>query len=181
MIVAIEGANAIDQDQKPAKAYTESQLRAKHDRLSDAMDRAAKLKKQGFMPRAIEEARSAVIIAKEEFGEMDLIAINPLLNLVELLGGQKLYEEAEESIEEIYTLVQSRGESGLLYGLAYRLRIAKLYVQWNMFDKAEATLLTARQIVDTSNHVFDNYTKPINAELKKVYDLKEMNRFRFKK
>mgnify|MGYP001560389575 CR=1 FL=1 len=180
IIVAIEYTDAPAENQKSAREYTKAQLRAKHARLVTAMERVDQLKKQGDMPRAIEEAKEAVSVAKEEFGAADLTAVNPLLTLVELLGGQRRYGEAEASIKELYAIIQAGGKTSSAYAIAYRLRIAKLYVQWKMLEKAESTLIAARDITAVSDPSNGKYTKIINAELLKIDVLKEANRFRIK-
>jgi len=194
--VIIASTNAFSQNRQLNEKYTETQLQTKFERLNAAMDRVAKLKKRGYMPKAIEGAREAVAIAENEFEETNIIVVKPLFALVELLGKQRRYEEAERTLEKIYTIIGSGEEdTTTIYAIGYRMWIAKLYIKWNKFDEAESTLMAAQKIIKNAewkafqkpaiythtDSSFAGFKRSINTELEKVHALQEVNRFNIKK
>lgn len=196
MIVIVENTNAYGQNQRRSNEFTSTQLRAKLERLNTAMDRADNLKKRGYMPKAIEGAKEAVAIAEKEFDATDIIIVKPLFALVELLGKQRRYEEAEKVLEKIYAVIGEGEDAAPIYALGYRIWIARLYIKWNKFDEAESTLMTAQKIIkfyelrktqdstirtEYTHRPFAGFTQSINTELEKVHALQEINRFNIKK
>jgi len=196
--MTIGSTNTLSQGLKPYKNYTEAQVRTKFEKLTSSMDRVTELKELGYYPKTIDEARRTVRIAEEEFGKTSSVAIKPLFTLSELLGKYKFYEEADRSFEKIYMITESGDDASTVSAIAYRVRIARLYVAWNKFKKAELTLLKAQEIVEstvnTSRSKFSSanwkqdqvklpdpiyavFTKQINAELEKIYALLEVNRY----
>jgi hypothetical protein len=189
-VTAIGATLTFGKDQRSAREYSASELRAKYGRLNTSTERVDRLKERGYLPKAIEEAKNSVAIAEEEFGMASLTVINPLLTLIELLGRQKLYEEAEMSINKMYAIIDVDDEALTGYAIGYRIRIAQIYVQWNMFEKGESTLISAQNIIKASTstrpkdsrYVFttsehDQYTQSINTLLAKIHTLKEANRY----
>jgi len=181
MVITIGSTTALSRDRKPKKEYSEAELRVKYERLNITMERAKKLKQRGYMPKAIDESKESVKIAEKEFGETSFIVIRPLLALAEVQGKRRHYAEAEQTFEKIYVIIASGDETTIVYGIAYRLRIARLYLKWNQFERAEITLLEAQRIIDTSKTYFGHYNRSIDVELKKVEGLKEANRYNIKK
>lgn len=194
LIVAIESTNVFSQNQQLTKEYTRTQLTAKLELLNAAMDRVTELKKRGYMPRTIEGAKKAVKIAETEFNGTDIIIVKPLFTLVELLGKQRRYEEAGESLEKIYIIIGSgKDDTAPIYAIGYRIWIARLYIQWNKLEKAESTLMAAQKIIEYSklklaqefiiytNDPFPGFTRSINTELEKVHALQEANSYNIRK
>jgi len=193
MIIA--STDAFSKDKKRTKEFTGTQLKAKFDRLHTSINRVAVLKKRGYMPKAIEEAKYTVEIAEEEFGVTSISALKPLLTLAELLGKRRRYEEAEKSLEKIYIIIEAGEDATSIYAIGYRIKIARLYIQWNKFEKAELTLMAAQRIIKdfdirraqkstiytVTYGPFANFTKSINTELEKIHALQEANRFNIKK
>ena len=197
IIVIAGGTSAFGQKRRSPSGYTEAEFRVKHEKLKASKDRLNELKERGYSPKIIDEARTMLNIAEEEFGETTLVAVKPLFILAELLGNQRLYKEADEYFEKLYSITESGEEVSPIYAIGYRLRIAMAYLRWNKFRKAEFALLKAREILESesgtsktifsykelkqfqepaiSKKFYNSFTNQINAELKTVYEMMEIN------
>lgn len=181
MIMTMGSTNVLGQYRKSKREPTAAELRVKYERLNTSMERVRQLKKRGYMPKAIEEARKSVEIAEKDFGPTSTTVIRPIMTLAELQGKRRHFDEAEESFEKIYTIIASGDEADIVYGIAYRIAIARLYLKWNNVEKAEATLLKAQLIIDLSGHYFGHYTKSIKKELRNVEAWREANSYSIKR
>jgi len=194
IIAAMGGSNALSQNRRTDNKYNKAKNLTKHQRLNASKERVALLKKRGHMPKVLEEAKKTVEIAEEEFGKGNLVVLRPLLTLAGFQGDQKLFEEAEKTVNKIYSIVDSEETATKIYAIGFRIMIARLYIQWNMFDKAESTLMITQIIIQESksdsvidsryrftSHYSDRFTESINTELEKIYVLKEANLYKVKK
>jgi len=191
LILLLAGSNATGQQSKSERKLTPSQKKAKYEKLRASVERVEDLKKRGHRPKTIAAARESVEIAEEEFGKDSFVIINPVFTLAGLLGDDRQYEAAEKEFKKIYAIIDSDKENYTGYAAGYRIWIARLYIDWNMPEKAEAVLNEAKvainmsklKYIDDRRYKFDNdyfgqYTKSIELEMQRIEELKEANLFK---